>query len=218
VLDQKLGNTERALEPGCWRSWRSDQRRGAPNLRRYAATTGDHSPWVEALIRVGVQDIATRPKAPAIVCASCASGGRRLAIRRSWPGACGGTASRTRSDELLRAEQVSSEPAKLAEQELEAALAELTGLAGDARVPVLRQVAAALRGFPSRSEQYVGVLWELTERAPRSCGFGACSRRCSPHRRCRRTLPALDQRRLRARSKHCPARLDGPVAPRAERG
>jgi Tfp pilus assembly protein PilF len=174
VLDQKLGNTERALEP--WMAAVAADPTSEParaSLRRYAATTGDYSPWVEALVRVGLQDHRNAPEGAG----ECLRELWQLAEDRlqdpalvAW---CLRRALRhePRSEDLANAEQHWSESARRAEQELDASLAALSALHGEARVPLLRHIAAALRGFPGRTQLYITVLWELSELRPEELRF-----------------------------------------------
>jgi hypothetical protein len=174
VLDQKLGNTERALEPWMAAVVADPTSEAArASLRRYAATTGDYSPWVEALVRVGVQDHRNAPEGAG----ECLRELWQLAEERledpalvAW---CVRRALRhePRAEDLVRAEQHWSEPARRAERELDASLEALAALQGEARVPLLRHVAAALRGFPGRTQQYIAVLWELGELRPQELRF-----------------------------------------------
>src|SRR5690606_19155151 len=76
-----------------------------------------------------------------------------------------------RAEDLLLAEPLLASPAREAEHELDATLAELAGTEGDARVSLLRRAAGALRGFPSRAEKYTQVLVELCERRPDELRF-----------------------------------------------
>jgi Tfp pilus assembly protein PilF len=169
LLERKLGNTERALEPWMQAVVADPMSEAArANLRRYAAATGDLSPLVEALLRVGGQDHRNAPDGAG----DCLRELWLLAEERlddpalaSW---CVRRALRhePRADDLARADERWAAPARAAEAELELALEALEALEGDARVPVLRQAAAALRGFPARSARYEAVLWELSERRP----------------------------------------------------
>jgi tetratricopeptide (TPR) repeat protein len=174
LLEQKLGNTERALEP-----WMlavvSDptHEQARATLRRYAAATGDFSPLVEALVRVGVQDHRNAPEGAG----ECLRELWRLSEERlgdralaSW---CVRRALRhePRAEDLLRADHELAGPAREAERELDELLAGLADLRGDARVAPLRQAAATLRGFPSRGPEYVAVLMELAERRPDELRF-----------------------------------------------
>jgi tetratricopeptide (TPR) repeat protein len=169
IYEKKLDSTERALEP--WMSAvLADPRSEAAreNLRRYATQTGDYAPLVEALVRVGVEDHRNAPEGSG----DCLRELWRLAEDRlgdvalaSW---CVRRALRhePRADDLAHADQQLVGPAKDAERELDTALEQLAALTGDERASSLRRVAAALRGFPSRSEPYLAVLWELVERLP----------------------------------------------------
>lgn len=174
LLERELGSPERALEP--WMLAVVADPTSEParaQLRRYAATTGDYSPLIEALIRVGGLDHRSAPAG----CADCLRELWRLAEQRledpalaSW---CVRRALRhePRADDLLRADPLLAAPARDVERELEALLSELADIEGDARVGVLRRAAAALRGFPSRSQQYATVLSELCERRPLELRF-----------------------------------------------
>lgn len=174
LLEQQLGSIERALEP--WMlALVSDPASDAAraNLRRYAAATGDYSPLVEALIRVGGLDHRNAPEGAG----DCLRELWRLADERLGDVALAAWCVRRalrhepRSEDLMRADAELAEPARRAELELEAVLGELDELEGDARVSVLRRAAAALRGFPSRASQYVTVLSELCERRPEELRF-----------------------------------------------
>ncbi len=174
LIERAFGNTERAIE-----SWtlavvaspESEEARAA--LRRYAASTGDYTPLVEALIRV------TRPDAPASASrgAGCLEELRQLAEERFNDPAlalwCVRRALHDKPDspDLLERERALAEPAAEAQRALDAALARLETLDGDERVSVLRQAAAALRGFPDRAEQYRVVLLELESRRPDELRF-----------------------------------------------
>lgn len=169
VLDRKLDSTERALEP-----WMlavvADPRSEAAreNLRRYAAQTGDFSPLVEALVRIGLQDHRNAPEGAG----DCLRELWRLAEDRlgdvalaSW---CVRRALRhePRAEDLLQADERLAAPAREVEHELDTALEQLAVLEGDERLSLLRHAAALLRGFPSRSGPYLAVLWELSEKRP----------------------------------------------------
>jgi tetratricopeptide (TPR) repeat protein len=168
-VERELGNTERALEP-----WllalvadpTSELARAA--LQRHAANTGDYSPLVEALLRVGAEQQPASPEAAVI----CLGELRRLARERLGdPGLELWCVEQTvrhggGSDELLQLERALIGPASQGDAALDEALSRLEGLDGDARVDVLRQAAAALRGRPGRVEQYQAVLWELEARRP----------------------------------------------------
>jgi hypothetical protein len=174
LYDQKLGSTERALEP--WMlAVASDPTNEAARatLRRYAAATGDFSPLVEALVRVGVQDHRNAPEGASACLRELWSLSEERLGDPAFASWCVRRALRhePRAEDLLRADQRLSGPAKDAERELERLLSEIDGLEGDARVAPLRQAAAALRGFPSRAEQYVAVLMELAERRPDELRF-----------------------------------------------
>ncbi|HWO10351.1 MAG TPA: hypothetical protein VNN80_12750, partial [Polyangiaceae bacterium] len=174
LLERKLGNTERALEPWVQAVVAEPKSEAArANLRRYAATTGDWSPLLEALVRIGAQDHRNAPEGTG----GCLRELWHLAEERlddpalaSW---CVRRALRhePRAADLTHADDRWSGPAKAAERELDLALEKLETLEGDARLPVLREVAAALRGFPGRSARYQAVLWELTERSPGELRF-----------------------------------------------
>lgn len=174
LLEQQLGSNERALEPWMLAVVADPTSEAArANLRRYAAATGDWSPLVEALIRVGGLDPRNAPEG----CADCLRELWELSEQRLGDAALAAWCVRRalrhepRADDLLRADPLLAGPAREAEHELDAVLAELADIEGDARVSALRRAAAALRGFPSRSEQYAAVLAELCERRPDELRF-----------------------------------------------
>ncbi len=168
-VDRHLGNTERALD-----FWilalvaDPDSEFAREVLRRHATTTGDYTPLVEALIRVGADDHPRSPKGTVV----CLRELRRLAEERLGDSALGlwcverALRHEPGSDELLQAQWALLEPAAQAERALGDALQRLETLDDDQRVSVLRQVAAALRGRPDRADQYGTVLWELVARRP----------------------------------------------------
>jgi cellulose synthase operon protein C len=174
LIEHQVGNIERALEP-----WMlavvSDPKSEAAraNLRRYAAATGDFSPLVEALVRVGSQDHRNAPDGAG----ECLRELWKLSEERLGDTALAAWCVRRalrhepRADDLQRADQALAGAARDAERELDELLRQIQGLDGDARVAPLRQAAAALRGFPSRSEQYALVLMELAERRPEELRF-----------------------------------------------
>jgi cellulose synthase operon protein C len=169
VLDRRLDSTERALEP--WLLAVVADPRSEPareNLRRYAAQTGDFSPLVESLVRIGLLDHRNAPEGAG----ECLRELWRLAEDRlgdvplaSW---CVRRALRhePRAEDLLQADERLAGPAREAEHDLDVALEQLAALEGDERLALLRRVSAALRGFPSRSGPYLAVLWELSEKRP----------------------------------------------------
>jgi tetratricopeptide (TPR) repeat protein len=168
-VERELGNTERALQPwllGLVADPGSESARAA--LERHAATTGDYSPLIEALLRVGAEHQPASPEAAL----SCLGELRRLARERLGdPGLelwCVEQMVRhgAGSDELLQVERALVGPASQADAALDDALSQLETLDGDARVSALRQAAAVLCGRPARVEQYQAVLTELGARRP----------------------------------------------------
>jgi len=169
LLERRVGSMQRALE-----AWllavvadpASDAARAA--LRRYAASTGDYSSLVEALVRAGQSGSRAAP-AGALDCLR-----ELLELARDrlddptlalW---CvdSALALLPGSEELLALRQSLTEAAAETEHSLQSSLLELDGLEGDQRVGALRQVAGWLRGRPDRAEQYRGVLLELVARRP----------------------------------------------------
>ncbi|MEY2934038.1 MAG: hypothetical protein RL033_4787, partial [Pseudomonadota bacterium] len=168
LLERNIGSTERALEPWLLAVVADPASEAAREaLRHYASSTGDYTPLVEALVRVG-----SGASAGTSAGLDCLRELEQLARDRLDDPAlalwCLNVSLRHTSDAApLRARlQTLLGPAGEAESALEAAVAELERLQGDHRVSVLRQIASSLRGRPDRSEQYRDVLLELVMRRP----------------------------------------------------
>ncbi len=169
LVERELGNTERALEPWIGAVVSDPQSEPArAGLRRYAASTGDYSPLLEALLRAGARDDPSDVPGTS----ACLRELWRLAEERLADPAlalwCVKQALRYEPGalDLSSAERLLAEPAREAERALDAANTSLEALDGDERVSVLRQMAAALRGRPDRAGEYCAVLWELGARRP----------------------------------------------------
>jgi tetratricopeptide (TPR) repeat protein len=136
-------------------------------LRRHAVITRDHSPWIEALIRIA-SDTAevTRPARAACVRELVALAEERLGdpLLSLWATNRLGSAP---DSEALRESGLRLEPrARLAEESLERARADLAKARGPERLALLTRLAGMLSGCPDLADRYIEVLLELIEQVP----------------------------------------------------
>lgn len=138
-------------------------------LRQYAASSGDHAPLVEALVRVGLSaDEAGRSGCmwELMVLADQRLGDPALSL---W---ALGRISKDSPDEDLAAMAARLAPrARLQDESLAETRAQLLGGQGEGRTDLLRLAAAALRGRPDQAEEYASVLSELMQAVPEERAF-----------------------------------------------
>jgi tetratricopeptide (TPR) repeat protein len=166
--DRVLGSTERAVE-----HWLEavvvdpDNDAAKIVLRHYAATTGDHSPLIEAFIRVAEDPRASNARRLAYLYEIRLLGEQRLGDAGLALWALGRARSLGASTpELDHEEAELGEHDQREEAELASLERELSAASGPERASVLRRLISLLRGRPERAERYRAVLWELVEHRP----------------------------------------------------
>jgi hypothetical protein len=136
-------------------------------LRRHAVITRDHSPLVEALIRIA-SDTAevTHPARAACVRELVALAEERLGdpALSLWAST---RPSNGPDSEALRETALRLGPrARLADESLERARADLARARGPERLALLTRLAGMLSGRPDLADSYLGVLHELIQQMP----------------------------------------------------
>ncbi|HVU02878.1 MAG TPA: hypothetical protein VHE30_14055 [Polyangiaceae bacterium] len=167
VTGGPIGSAERAVE-----AWIDALASDPANedakalLRQHAASTGDHGPLVEALIRVGLGAEAPAAKEACLrellLLADQRLGDPSLslwAVRRLL-------GDSDRDEELRGIASRLAARARLQDEALAATRVQLAEAKGPERLDHLRVAAAALRGRPDDVDEYLRILFELVEQAP----------------------------------------------------
>jgi tetratricopeptide (TPR) repeat protein len=166
-----IGNAERAVD-----AW-IDALVSEPSsedakalLRQHAASTGDHGPLLEALVRVGLGEES--PAWTACLRELLLLADQRLADPSLALWAVRRLLSREERDEELRAigSRLAAR-ARLQDESLASIRVQLAAATGPSRAPHLRAAVAALRGRPDDAEEYLAVLFELIEQVPDERAF-----------------------------------------------
>lgn len=165
VLAGPLASAERAVE--AWLAAlaadpASDAARGA--LRAAAASSHDQTPWIEALIRAArlAGDAGAQARRELAVLAEQRLNDPSLAL---W--ALRGLLGAGDDDPALRDSAARLAPrARLQDEALARAEADLVGATGPARVDVLRRLVTILRGRPDEGARALAVLRELMDAVP----------------------------------------------------
>ncbi len=138
------------------------------SLRAHSASTRDHGPLLEALIRVGLSDDAATSE-QRVACL------RELSVlaeqRLNDPGLALWSAQRAlaaggEDEELKTAVARLSSRASFQSETLVSVFASLESKNGRDRLDPLRKAAAILRGRPDQADAYTRILSELSELAP----------------------------------------------------
>jgi len=138
-------------------------------LRNHGSTSRDHSPLLEALIRIG--ETGTGPERNLCLRELAALAEERL----SDPALADWALSRlleSDADDSVRLAKERVEPRAIAQSEaLSVAEAELSQSTEDERVERLARLAALLQGRPDLADRSIAVLAELCRRVPSDRGF-----------------------------------------------